>query len=126
MTREIKFRAWEKPSTEVGFEGKMHYGIDEYFHKWHGHKDYEVMQFTGLLDKNGKEIYEGDVIDFEYRSGLWEVKFGEQEISHDWIGIGFFLSQENNVNGIYNKCGEVIGNIYENPNLLQEKLKDRK
>ena len=77
-----------------------------------------VMQFTGLLDNNGAEIYEGDVVtgyccDYE---GPFEVFFHEGTFSvkadESYFPCLFECSPEKNV--------EVIGNIYENPELLTE------
>lgn len=86
-----------------------------------------LMQFTGLKDKNGKEIYEGDLV----RSGngrIWEVKFGEFVYSmpdQEYSGYGYYICPNEKE---YQKKGnwylyqsvEVIGNIHENPELLEE------
>ncbi len=123
MTRQIKFRAWDK--------------INKKFHIWHpfnsksegsdghimtlGMEDYDLIyqQFTGLLDKNGKEIYEGDILDDGYNIGV--IEFGNQVISHDWNGIGFFLkTREGEIEGFYDKHGKIIGNIYQNPELINQ------
>lgn len=100
--------------------------------------DADIMQYTELKDKNGKEIYEGDIIPVEFQpynsnpySENYQVFFGEYD---DWEGyqwdthIGFHLfkkgdCEENNkthplIDEINNgSC--VIGNIYENPELLE-------
>lgn len=111
--RTIKFRFWEKPDASVNFEGKMHYDSDEYFNKWCGHPDYETMQFTGLFDRNGKEIYEGDV-GKDGDDGIYEVKFDD----------GAFVSvYDTNVIEYLSESAkdiEVIGNIYENPDLIKK------
>jgi len=79
-------------------------------------KDIKLMQYTGSKDKNGKEIYEGDIVkgmgwDDEYHYG--EIKeINELGYYPDcWLG---------NMPG--SECWEVIGNIYENPELLKEEL----
>ena len=79
---------------------------------------YKIMQFTGLFDKNGKEIYEGDIVsNFNVPC---VVEFGTQDIGHDWQGVGFYCRERDG--GQANIFGgneiEVIGNIYENPELL--------
>ena len=105
--REIKFRVWLKQRDKMVyfdlFEPDRDYIIKEEASVREGDP---VMQYTGLKDKNGKEIYEGDIL--EYYSML--VARGSNPIVRDvvkwkhyqWIGI-------NNYNN-----AEVVGNIYEN------------
>ena len=112
MKREIKFRAWDEeegmmhpPFTineicEIRKEGGgfgailMNFNWDQLM--W--------LQFTGLKDKNGKEIYEGDI--FRYRG---DVKVLDDIAAFYWANFEGLLD---------NKYIEVIGNIYENPELL--------
>ncbi len=121
--REIKFRAWDK------LDGKMYHtvetidfkdGVDMRDDKGKGcfrmFENVDLMQYTGLKDKNGKEIYERDIVDWS-PVGLGVVR---------WIACGFAHDQEkqrspigvNHLHPNYSKEYEVIGNIYENPNLL--------
>lgn len=117
--REIKFRAWDLISK------KMVQVIHFYNHN-DVYSDYIFMQYTGLKDANGKEIYEGDIVVEVYKgefsiclttfekkplkSGTYEVK---------WNKIGFNLGSEDG------RDYEVIGNIYENPELLESIINEK-
>jgi len=111
--REIKFRAWEKPINKES--GQMLYDILQYVPDWYGHKDYELMQYTGLKDMNGKEIYEGDILS-GHADGLVVVEFG----TSSWNCV--FKDKE--TIGLDEMCvwfgndSHILGNIYENPELL--------
>lgn len=125
--REIKFRIWNKkdrnmdfgvtpdPSKYEKFWGDCGSSAEHWIPE--DPDDYsDLMQFTGLKDKTGKEIYEGDILVFSQvrYSVEWEVMcagwFGhrlDDKTRHSWG-----LSQDG-VNGM-----EVIGNIHENPDLI--------
>lgn len=77
-----------------------------------------LMQFTGLKDKNGKEIYEGDIVKIlggEYEQGFyeWDEIVQIKDLIYDGFNLMMTISQ------IGNQAIEVIGNIYENPDLLK-------
>ena len=80
-------------------------------------KRFELMQYTGLKDKNGREIYEGDIVNVNHYGGTKRLETvqiyttgGFADI-HPFQGDGYHWSAS--------KC-EVIGNIYENPELLEQ------
>jgi hypothetical protein len=135
MSREIKFRLWDKAESVMVLdpltlweliakfrwgEALLHNNKDWIDGDGHPHKGLThvyfgdnphlvVMQYTGLKDKNGKEIYEGDV-----------VAYPEAVVPHnmvvewgDYLWEPFF--------DVYWKKVEVIGNVYENPDLLEGK-----
>jgi hypothetical protein len=122
--REIKFRAWDKegkrwldsPDYAVCNCGKISLrkpGTLEY--QCTHRARYVLMQFTGLKDKNGRDIYEDDLIGIQrddYEIAL--VRWGEGE----WLAGLLGLAAANLF--FEDKCDtiEVIGNIYENPELL--------
>jgi len=72
--------------------------------------EFVLMQFTGLTDKNGKEIYEGDIVR-RWRSPVPKVVEWKTD---RWVYTGFNVSS----NSKYGNTLEVIGNIYQNPELL--------
>jgi uncharacterized phage protein (TIGR01671 family) len=150
MSRQIKFRVWDenykKWVTEdyVLFpDGKPAWGTWEYgFFKidsdFINEKGLVVEQFTGLKDKDGKDIYEGDIVQFHGNSDdLAIVKFGEfgvPEIDTEEyvdVAIGFYYEPKGSLSNIapfnmtvplnksYANLGEIIGNIHENPELVE-------
>ena len=133
MSREIKFRAYLKEEKKmvivetIDFTDKsMQYLekneiIDAYLLRTTFLEDIELMQYTGQKDKNGKEIYEGDILkyNFPYDGRLKHVspvKFLETEAS---FGIKDIYGNEIPLYRITaNNYSEVIRNIYENKELL--------
>ena len=112
--REIKFRAFAHasktmfyPDSEAGWE--LHFGSINAL------PNTTLMQFTGLYDVKGKPIYEGDIIRRD--DGILSVHFGSSAFGlsvHRSDGV--FASQWQLYGG--KDKGEIIGNIYENPDLL--------
>lgn len=136
--REIKFRAWNNNgkcmvTSPVGVATIISRFIRDFRPTSTGFgsrqsevtpEDYIPMQFTGLKDKHGKEIYEGDILNYPRE---------EQVISVRWSSDGYWAFYEHR--GFDDGVGrgdwrlttgislnsEVIGNIYENPELLEDK-----
>ena len=149
MTREIKFRAWNKKAEvyETGwcYPKRIHEITDKNGFMEFGfypNDDVILMQYTGLKDKNGKEIYEGDIVRILYTD--WASQSvndkGEYPLSVDdymksiskngvvvFSGDRYVLRFKSEKYGEYNDRmyegthgrKEVIGNIYENPELLK-------
>ena len=126
--REIKFRAWVKDRKEIvnveeiDFMNKVINYIDNDYENNRQEiigscfEDIELMQYTGLKDKNNKEIYEGDIFHTGSKKILYVVEWidcglkGRQIKNKSWIGLDYWKDDI-----------EVIGNIYENPELMVDK-----
>lgn len=127
--REIKFRAWDKEIqsiiesehiSEINFDRGYAYYIDSKGeHQRVGISD--LMQFTGLLDKNGKEIFEGDIVqgdDFQRFSGNPVVRWGDSGSFVLEIHTGKSVYRETFFSFLQGEGHdlrhiEIIGNIYE-------------
>lgn len=125
--REILFRGKGNPDYNEGdgswFEGYLTYNdgnyqiVDKNFFKNHIVIKETIGQYTGLNDKNGKKIYEGDIIDFEDRKDCnygvikYSAEFTEFYFEHDgcYDSLGFCY---------HNYDLEIVGNIYDNPDLI--------
>lgn len=126
MTREIKFRAWDKVEHLMVFVDEINWRSDFLagFYEKGGTsgvvKDYELMQFTGLHDKNGKEIYEGDilrVVALEMQV-IWDKEKANYKLVESFkanITRNPYMEKLSASNA---KKYKIIGNIYETPELL--------
>lgn len=137
--REIKFRAWDSFYKMMIHSSYKDFSVlSEFFKELEGRKENDcvLMQYTGLKDKNGKEIYEGDIVSVLDKTSrenpyIGEVKWNEfvtgfecypKEIMHS-----LFLHNPNPEQNLidelkrfmrYPRTIEIIGNIYERPELL--------
>lgn len=118
-----KFRAWDKPTESmqkvesvdfknhtVDLEGGE---IEQYF------DDVILMQATGLQDRNNVDIYEGDIVRLtgayeDFKTGIVEFRKGAFVVNYESVNADFNYFDDISL------PIEVIGNIYENPNLLEE------
>ncbi len=130
MSREIKFRAWSKKRNKI-YEVLILFRdvIGGLWAKCKGYdiveqkdiqidvqpKDCLLMQYTGLKDKNGVEIYEGDVLKDLQENYTGKVWFASGCFYSDCSGFG-----EQTLDILIEERVEIIGNIYENPELLRE------
>lgn len=138
-SRDIKFRVWDKEQKrflEINWEGEdtrhtkgkanicysdhVYVTLSGYVNEdgWPYEVDADILQHIGLKDKNGKEIYEGDIIKYSHqvvgeilrkvrmRYGMWGI---EGIVKGTQIPFANILESEY----------EVVGNIYENPELLE-------
>lgn len=124
MNRKIAFRAWNKKNKIminaifVGL-GKV-YGMTKIFKPSKELEDVILMQYTGLKDKNGKEIYEGDIIQWINRTtngGMKDITVIEYDDKDASFYIGSWYDRDFPDTS---QKALILGNIYENPELLEE------
>lgn len=131
--REIKFRAWVKDKKAI-FEvvlinyvtKKVTYLLERVGHllniRHEKFNDIELMQYTGLKDKNNKEIYEGDILFESFGERYYKVVFENGSFRAEFKG-DFEWHHFDLIDVVIQGC-EVVGNIYENPELMEERIND--
>ena len=124
MNREIKFRAWVKDRKAIFEVILINYATKKvtYLLERVGHllnivdeefNGVELMQYTGLKDMDGKEIYEGDRLFESFREEYFKVAFKNGSFRAEADGYSLDLED-------YDDICEVVGNIYENAELMEE------
>ena len=133
--REIKFRAWneyeqyflDNEEFAINFLGTVFKAnLDaEVYNNLMNQDSFKIMQYTGLKDKNGVEIYEGDLLQSFYDDGeIHEVIWHEESAS---FRVATYLDNRHGgsfaelffMDDIHENCNKIIGNIYENTELLE-------
>ena len=110
--REIKFRAWDEINKEMVYETEPKSFFGYVLFSYDILKKFEtVMQFTGLNDETGKEIYEGDIVKTAY--GHYAIEWND-----DCCKWQFTNGMDINDGEMYGMTKLIIGNIYENKNLI--------
>lgn len=149
MSRDIKFRAWNKNARRmiyadeaqqskdllaIGLHG-LPIAVDRDSFKndeitgWNVDHVFEIMQCTGLKDKADKDIYEGDIVVTENeQEGEWPVE-GQYKgvVTYNDQRAAFYIQQPHDtytptLSNLAIKSIEVLGNIYEHPELIEGKL----
>ena len=125
--REYKFKAWDKRNKKWVEAGQSLLGyliawISDYKFEILGRGDYEIVQYTGLKDRNDKEIYEGDiVIPQTFTNAKYRVYWSQERLQWSIINTSN-VSKESGRALINNSTlYEVIGNIYENPDMIDKR-----
>jgi len=138
--RKIKFRAWDEEEKEMYFplaiarstydgdddededesKGKMFAPDLWYGYEIQGITNDKLMQYTGLKDKNGKEIYEGDIVKIGHYNEV-RTEVVQIETLSDGMDCHPFSRENYHHDGYDNaKDSEIIGNIFEHPELLPD------
>lgn len=120
--REIKFRAWDKENekmmkvSSLSLKNKEIAVRENRTYHFFRMQNLELMQYTGLKDKNGKEIYEGDIVVLNNieNDNMCIVRYEHSSYRLE----GWSLRED--LSNVEDRFLEVVGNIYESKNLLEE------
>ena len=111
--RELKYRVW------TGEKMWTHWNPSTFWQCCEENEWHEIMQYTGLKDKNGREIWEGDLIRAPHVISPAQIMWGDScygwAINDDWA-----IHEYESMHGSVEDNFEVIGNIYEHPELLED------
>ena len=108
MSREIKFRAWDKRSKKYLNNVQNIWMNNATFRDLLASPNFEIEQYTGLKDANGDEIYENDLVSLDPDDTPYQVIFdeGKFELDNDYLGLVYDLSEE------HMDC-DIIANIHD-------------
>ena len=138
MKRIIKFRFWSPLEKRFVGSPRIWCRIDGIIDVEHNHGDIIPQQFTGLRDNNGKEIYEGDILEINYSAGherdsTYDI-YGKFQVilkNGEWKAVGENLWGDDEEYSVWGETTdyaikkgvktEIIGNIFENSELLNNK-----
>lgn len=129
MGRSLKFRTWDKDMKYMHVCGEnvhdsmmfidniaYYYNLQNGCGSYGSDSSYILMQWTGLKDRNGIDVYEGDIVKRHKFGGNINMLVGTIEYRDDWAAFTFKTK-----NGYHELMGEfeVIGNIYQHPELME-------
>jgi uncharacterized phage protein (TIGR01671 family) len=125
IQREIRFRVWDKETSTMLYPWDMPDRGHHSFGVWSGSLGYhnlqsgwgtnKIMQYTGLKDKNGKEVFESDIVYWPHMEAYGIVYYNSDEVHYFVKPIRTEDETESYLDSTHM---EVIGNIYENPELI--------
>mgnify|MGYP001787930718 FL=1 len=130
----LKYRAWDSWRKRMSVVDRIYIdteGVrlyDDFGEYWRDFRDIKLMQSTGLTDKNGKEIFDGDIVRTTRFLGRADEIGGFYEYEKDYVGVvkaleGSWVIDTGSVAvRLWSEIdeSEVLGNIYENPELLED------
>lgn len=130
----LKYRAWDSWRKRMSVVDRIYIdteGVrlyDDFGEYWRDFRDIKLMQSTGLKDKNGKEIFDGDIVRTTRFLGRADEIGGFYEYEKDYVGVvkvleGSWVIDTGSVAvRLWSEIdeSEVLGNIYENPELLED------
>ena len=113
-----KFRAWDKETKTMNGMAEIYRNRNQEIELHPRDENIILMQSTGLKDKNGKEIFEGDILHHQIQTDYtFIVKYDKD--NGRWYGDGLSRTYRINITKEFLPYYKVIGNIYENPELLE-------
>lgn len=119
--REIKFRAWNGNKMIVYEGGRSvgnpHIGFNGRISCIGESKNWVLMQYTGLKDAKGNEIYEADIVEID--DEFFKIYFNERSAGFQLDRLGMHKASNEFISNVIEKL-EVIGNIYENPDISND------